>query len=67
MSSFLVKVLPVLRGLLPMNKIAAWVVSAFLVVLAGVAGLKGDDIKAEICKAEALPAVELPAPVVEEK
>lgn len=50
-----------------MNKIFAWIVSAVLVVLAAVAGLKGDDIKAELCKAEALPAVVVPAPVVEEK
>lgn len=66
MSQLLVKVLPILRGLLPMNKIAAWVMGAILVVLAGVAGLKGEEIKQEMCAAPSLPAVSVsPAAPVE--
>ena len=72
MSSFLVKVLPVLRGLLPMNKIAAWFLGVLTIVIAGVLGTQGDEIKEKYCanadlpKVEA-PAVEVPAPLKEEK
>jgi hypothetical protein len=72
MPAWLIKALPFLRGLLPMNKIAAWVVGVVLVVIAGIAGVKGEDVKKEFCSIEKLPEspkieISAPAEKVDEK